>query len=599
VGSTVTALLAANGGKPPASGKELWQALSKLGPFAQLPVIFSAVRLDSGTSNPRIVLAPVALGLSEASVTGPNLNGRLYFGVNMEKGPKGGDPFVGSVEFISWNTLRRKFDFGVIENVGTDEPRLRIVEGGRCFSCHKNKGPILGLTPWTNSTHHSVLRQAMTERYGLVDGTLAGAAGPGQRDRIDGMALAAPQAQAVDAMIRLGASLPLQRDTFRLMTRYDLGRKAFVTMLVAAAQPGALDANELTSRTALDQWGRDPSYLRFAADWVGIAKTTNTGLLNDYAPAGAGLNGWNQSSLKLTPVPAPPPGGFRTAAEASSHESTVKWAQKHNAWQIEKRVNAMGTLAIYDAERANGHHGVPSSALPSNPKAFAKPPTKAPQKPSDLVNPLMMANTIGLTEGDRKFMADALTDAARTLSKQKVTTATLAKEVFTGPDFADVLGGGPLPDRDEFKDRFVAGLNTVLTTKYTPAEGFAPERTAYASGPHRDPKAVEEVEAAVVPTSACLRCHEVRAGPKERLFEPIPALRFDPMDKRVRAEWARTADPKSKQELLARLQKRVFTDADMPPQDSPEYKLFRTEQAAAFDDLKRFLDAELDKPKKK
>jgi hypothetical protein len=193
-------------------------------------------------------------------------------------------------------------------------------------------------------------------------------------------------------------------------------------------------------------------------------------------------------------------------------------------------------------------------------------------------------------------MADALADAAKRLAKKKITTAILAKDVFAGPEFADVLKGGPLPDRDDFKDRFVAGLNTVLTSKYKLNEGFAPHRSDYATAPQRDPKALEEVEAAIVPTTSCLRCHDVRTGAKPRLFELIPALAFDPLDKQAREQWAKTADPKHKREVLSRLKHRVFTDADMPPRDSPEHDLFRIKQATAFDDLKRFLEGHLEQP---
>jgi hypothetical protein len=617
-GSAITAVLNANGGKPPSTGKELWDALGKTGKFAQLPVVFSLVRLDSGINNPRVVIAPAVNGLSSAAVTGMNLDGRLFLAANMEPVRSGHDTWVTSVEFISWNTLRRKFDFGVIENMGTDEPRLRVVDGGRCFSCHKNQGPILGDTPWSNTTMRSVLRTLVAERFGLVEGLVPVEPGRGARARIDGMALGLPEGHMVDAVVRAGANLALKRDTFRLMTRYPLGRRAFEAMLVAVVQPGPLDPNDRASKAALEEWGRVPSYLRFAADWVALGKTTNTGVLIDYAPpavreiiagvgsagvvsagvgggGGGGGAGWAHSAPK--PVGTPPPGGFRTSADATAFERTLNEAILSNTIAATFRAETLAAIVTYDLARADGKHGTPSSAQPSNPKAFVPPEAKAPQKPIDLVNPFMLASTLGLSVGDRKYMAAALTDAVRRIGRQKVTTATLAKEVFAGPEFADVMAGGPLPDRDEFKDRFVAGLNAVLTTRYDLTDGFTPDRGEYASGPRFDPKALAEIKAAVVPTSACLRCHDVRSGAKTRLFEPIPALHFDPLDKQARADWAKTADPKRKQEVLVRLQQRLFADADMPPADAPEYKLFRTEQAALFDDLKRFLDAEIDKRK--
>lgn len=80
---------------------------------------------------------------------------------------------------------------------------------------------------------------------------------------------------------------------------------------------------------------------------------------------------------------------------------------------------------------------------------------------------------------------------------------------------------------------------------------------------------------------------------KQKLFDPIPALAFDPLDAAARAEWVRTADPKRKAEVLARLYERVHTSADMPPRDAPEHEAFRVKHGAAFDDLKKFLEGEL------
>jgi hypothetical protein len=478
--------------------------------------------------------------------------------------------------------------------MGTSEPKLRVVEGGRCFSCHKNKGPILSAGPWTNATHLPLLRSFVADRLKLVDTIQAGLAA-GKRDRIDGMALVSPQADVVDGVVRLGAMLRLQRDTFRLITHYDGGRKALVAMLVAITQPGPLDPNDRATKTAVDLWGNDSSYIQFAREWVALARTTNTGILRDFAAfPQVQVSLWSQ---KIQPLPIPPRGGFTSTWQAREFEWKSESIAKNNEAIVKAVAKQTELVAAYDVARAAGKHGMVSAHQPSNPKAFVPAPTKVTQKPSGMVNALMLANTIGLTDGDRKFMAEALADAAKRLTKQKVTAAALAKEVFTGPEFADVLSGGPLPDRDEFKDRFVAGLNIALTVRYALSEGFNPERSTYASGPRRDPKAVEEVEAAVVPTSACLRCHDVRGGPKERMFEPIPALSFDPMDKKARTTWARTADPKHKQEVLTRLQRRLFADSDMPPQDSPEHPLFRIKEAADFDALRQFLDDEIEKPK--
>jgi hypothetical protein len=579
-GSAVAALLEANGGKAPATGEQLWKALGKLGKFAQLPIVFSAVHLDSGIANPRVVIAPTTQGVSDADVTAPNLQGRLFLAANMEKGVNGGDPRVTLVEFISWNSLRRRFDFGVIENMGGDEqPQLKIVDGGKCFSCHKNKGPILGAAPWTNSTHFPLLQTAVSESL-KVTAVVPPNPPAGVRDRIDGMALAADEAAVVDAEIRLGSLLRLNRETFRLMNRSAPGRKAFVAMLLAVVEPVVLDPNQREARRAVDAWGSDQSYLRFAADWVALTKATSTGILADYSHfPPLRLNGWTPKKLRPIPPNAKP--YDRKLIEASNEE-------------VLKNLTLQAKMIVaYDIQRAQGSHGTPSLAQPSNPKAFVQPPPRAAQKAAAMVNPVMLAVAIGLTEGDRQFLARSLRLAAERVNQPKVTAATLARAVFEGPEFADVLAGGPLPDRDEFKDRFVAGLHNTLMKDHPATKGFAPERREFASGPKYDPKLAEEVELAVVPTTACLRCHDVRPAGKARAFESIPALAFDPLDKTARQNWLTTANKERKQEVLIRMIARLYKDADMPPQDSPEHDRFRVKEAAAFADARIFLEAEL------
>lgn len=212
--SAISAVIDANVGKVPATGAQLWQSLEKLDHFCQLPVAFSAVRLDSGLAHPRVIITPRVDGLGRADATEPNLAGRLFLAANMERDANG-DPRVTSVEFISWNTARRQFDFGVIENMGGGEsPHLRIVDGGRCFACHKNRGPLLGARPWSNTTHDDILRLAEAHGFGLTGSNLPTTgpfipqplAGKPLRERIDGMSLARPEASAVDAAVRFGAN---------------------------------------------------------------------------------------------------------------------------------------------------------------------------------------------------------------------------------------------------------------------------------------------------------------------------------------------------------------------------------------------------------
>lgn len=611
--SAISAVLAANGGKPPATGEQLALALAKVGRFAQLAVPFSAVRLESGLSNPRVILTSRVAGLSPAEANRPNLDGRLFLVANMDRprGP-GEDPRVGSVEFISWNARRLRFDFGVIEGMGGPSgPEIRVVDGGRCFSCHKNRGPILGADPWSNTTHDELVRIALADRLRLASpvptpGRLnlpVGAA----RDRIDGMFLLAPDGPDVDFGVRLGGSLRLNRELFRAMNRTPGGRKAFVTMLVAVTAAGPLNAKNSLTQQGVDL-AMSPSLPKVAADWVALQKGSHSGMLADFTPAGVSFPGprppSGENSLgarsgqgagrwggKGTQPPPRPPSPAETQRKALEQVNEQIVAQRK--LEVSKKV------VVYDEARANGLHGLPSTAQPSNPRAFLQLPVATPHRASEVVNALMLASTLGLTEGDRRFLAAVLFDAAKRVRKTGVTVTVLAKQVFEGGEFADVLGGGPLPDRDEFKDRFVAGLDALLKTQYGLSAGVGEDRRRYTSLPRVEPGA-DEPEAEVVPTTACLRCHEIRGPVKAPVLDLIPALAFDPFDKTGREAWvAATTDRKAKRQALERMMKRMAEDADMPPEDAPEHERFRVAAAATFDEARAFLDAELKKVKGK
>lgn len=548
--SAITAVIKANGDKLPASGTQLQQTLDKLGEFVQLPIPFSAVALDSGLANPRVILAARVGPLDQAAVNKPNLDGRLYLAANMEK-PAGGAPRVRSIEFISWNSRRRQFDFGVIEDIG-GEPKIHMLDGVRCFSCHKNRGPILGSGPWSNTAHNDILRRT-TELTFLPPG---GPLRTGPQEKIDGMKLFTAQAPEVEAGVRLGASIPVSRDTFRLMNRDPQGRKTFVILLVGITTAGSIEKIDREIAVEVNNlFGNQ--FVKFATDWLALQKAAKSSVLLDFNPAGSVGTG----------------GGWSGNSDA---------------------------VGRYDVARILGEHGLVSRAQPSNPNAFLKPVVKAPTKPSQVVSAALLARTIGLSEGDRKFFSQTLTDAAKRVNKPKVTAATLARQVFEGPQFQDLLGGGELPEREDFKDRFATGLDELLRTSHGLADGLAVRREEYASGPSFTPTAGQvEKEPRLVPTTACLRCHEVRREGKARFVEPLPALAFDPFDKQAREAWLKTADRKRKQEVLARMLQRLSVDKDMPPEDEPEHELFRVTNPASFDEVKQFLETALKNAKGK
>ena len=581
--TAIGAVIEANDGKIPANGEELQKALAKIGNFPQLSFPFSAVALDSGMMHPRIVIAPeltasievipftppggwrgstgktgkpqiVSVPIPTGETNKQNLEGRLFLAANMDSGVRGGFPpvypTIRTLEFISWNRRRMKFDFGVIEDMGSGSPHLKLLDGTRCFSCHKTRGPILGVGPWSNSIHNDVVRTASLQLFPGAD----------EQSLADGMMMFHSGGPEVEETVRAGADLLRNREIFRALTKTDGGRKTLTMMLVALVDSESLDKLD----TKLKKEFKNPDLLRFMADAVAIQKATPSSFLADFSPAG----------------------------------SMGKVNGKRITWG-----GSLDAVCLYDIEREAGQHGIPSEHLPSNPKAFLTPPLTSSKNPGDHLSIVKLARTLGITDGDRTFLFESSQSLAEMLEKSDVTASSLARDVFTGPTFADVMAGGPLPDRDEFKDRFVAGLRALLADRPYLAALAAkrpfwhlPDRETYTSSPLIK-RWKEEPEPELTPTTACLRCHDIHPAGKAATFSQIPLLAFDPFDTTARESWVKTADRKQKTAVLTRLLKRLDRDKDMPPEDSEEAALFRKKDPAAFDSVRDWLEAELKKAK--
>ena len=89
-----------------------------------------------------------------------------------------------------------------------------------------------------------------------------------------------------------------------------------------------------------------------------------------------------------------------------------------------------------------------------------------------------------------------------------------------------------------------------------------------------------------------MRCHEIHKPGRPHL-DPIPPLAFDPFDKASREAWAKTTDPRRRQAAITKLLTRLYEDKDMPPEDAAEYEVFRVKDAAGFEAVRSFLEAEL------
>jgi hypothetical protein len=614
--TAIGVVVEANENKIPTGGEEMVKALRRLGEVAQLPITFSAVDVHTSLLRPRVIITPrlsteaydprerpgqlgeespvpgmpgtrlgdpVQTPVGTGRLTEPNIEGRLFLAANFEK--KDGGLKVGTFEFISWNSRTLRFDFGYIECDGP-EPQLRFVDGVRCFSCHKNRGPILGQGPWSNTPHNDVLRETILAE---MEVPLSRSARQkydedlGQPHRLDtgfrighqlpeltadGLLTVLPQGPAVDAAVRRGADLARDRDVYRAMALYPDGRKGLVLLLSDIAAPGPLERNDQQSAKLLNRIFSE-GYGTFAQKWVAIHRNSSNKLV-DYNPSGS----MGQAIQIVTRTPGP--WGRGSTLHASLR---VAWS------------GTPQEIAAYDKKRSESEHKLPSNRRPSNPRAFVRPDPGAPAYPSHAVSGTGLARVIGLTEGDRTFMAEQLAAAAKRVDQPKVTAATLARDVFEGGQFAEVLRTGLIPDREDFKDRFVKGLNETLTGRG--ATALALERRDYASGPGVAPVPGEE-EIPVVATTACVRCHEVQTVAHSR-FSPIPLLAFDPFDREKREGWAKGTDAKTRAQVLAKIRQRVVADKDMPPEDSPEHEAFRVKHPAELDALKDWLAAELKK----
>lgn len=544
--TAIGAVIDANDGKVPASGFELTAALDKLGDFVQLPVAFSAVALDSGLTHPRVIIAmrpepPRALfqtgqggwggwggglggfdvsTLNSTAASRPQLEGRLFFAANTELRPDG--LHARTVEFISWNGRRQAFDFGFIDM--TDRTELRVFDGTRCFSCHKNRGPILGVAPWSNTAHNRAVYDAAINALDAFQ----------QHRYADGLGpfvnYVEVDTAAIDAAVRRGADLLRDRALFKELAAATYGPKVLALLIDAIVAPGSLRNHDVRLKKELDAIPLG----EFLGDARLVRQATPPSELRDFGVAG-----------------------------------------------LLRR--EMGTRRELSADH-----------VPSNPKAFVRPPTKVIRKPSEVLSAERLARTIGLSEPDRQFLLglfpSELQSEGSALAPIRLAAVT---QILASPQFADLMTKGILPDRDDFKDRYVAGMVAVRLNAGEFPVILVPDRATYTSAPKLDPRAKPSTDVPVLPSHACLGCHDTAAGKKG--FNPIPALAFDPFDATARADWLKFTDRARKGDVLTRMLKRIDTDKDMPPTDSVEHELYRTKDPTALAAVKGWLEAELKK----
>jgi hypothetical protein len=234
-----------------------------------------------------------------------------------------------------------------------------LVDGVKCFSCHKTKGPILGGA----RGHDDPQLAAADSGLRLLGGEaakpepgpgLGGRFPPGfdlgpDRGRFGDIDVLSAQAFKVDEHVRLGAERLRNREAFRLSARYPGGSKLLASMLgglvtpVAGGRPGEVrpPLGGLGIPTAVplakvdqDMKGKIDAALRssgYGTRWLEHQKASPSSILLDFSPAG----------------PKPP-------------RSTVEWG------------GTPAAVRKYDESRATVPVVLPSNSQPSSPKAFQK-----------------------------------------------------------------------------------------------------------------------------------------------------------------------------------------------------------------------------------
>lgn len=533
--SAISAVFAANGGFVPETGEELIAALKAAGRFAHLPVSFSSVAMDSGLAKPRIVFA----GQDSDAANRPSFNGRLFLAANLVDSLQDyAPPRLGTLEFISWNSRRLKFDFGVID-LDSQEP-VKFLDGVRCFACHKTHGPILGVSPWSNTMHNPNVTEATEIRFGVKKKGLMISAG---------IPLSNANAPQVDKSVRLAEEFLIERRTVQALTKSPAGRTALLQVMHSLSQAGSVNSLELRTARLLSE----SDMRRFVYDAFQIQKAAVSSRLQDLPPDGmmgreAGRGGW---------------------------------------WDGVKPPH----LLDFDELRARGGHRLEENHVPSNPMAFAKRPAPVPYMATAIVTPSLVARAIGLTAGDRRFLADAISEAATAASqwtRRNVTAIELSERCFSSKRFSQLLEAGLIPDRDEFKDCFADGLADALYAYGYSGRHWMP-RERYTSTPKIAVNANRE-ETVALPSTACLGCHDIAKPGVKVAFNPIPPLPFDPFDAAGRQAWVKTNGGRGK-EALTRMLKRL--GKDMPPVDSAEHVMFREKNPEMFRAATEFLEREL------
>ena len=302
--------------------------------------------------------------------TDPILEGRLFFAANFERSFTN-SLLVTTLEFISWNTRKKQFEFGVIE-FAPEGPEISRLNGVRCFACHKNKGPILGIGPWSNTTKNDVVRAAAATALESLHLRNHPPAQPGIKDptvllrsqtTYDGISVVVADPEAVDFAVRLGSDLARDRAVYRAMVKSANGRQAFHYLLATLVEPQPIEVSYQMVKPQLDRVF-DVNYGNFGND-VAAIHNKSFSTLHDYSPAGS------MGKIKTTL-------GQEISWGAGSFQppsTTIVWS------------GTTDEVTAYDNRRCAGDPAIAPGKQPSNPRSFVRTIMEGvPTRPSAAVS---------------------------------------------------------------------------------------------------------------------------------------------------------------------------------------------------------------------
>jgi hypothetical protein len=576
-----------------------WRALLRqFGDVREAGIVFSDSPQRSNIQNPRYLLG---MGPTKArpGSANPNLEKRLFLASNLSWDPKAKEYRATRIEFQTWNFAKRRFEFGIVENPGTDQQKISVVPIKQCNSCHKNEATLFAEVNWSNAASNEHLRNLLTEELKKHDTAfLKDEAAFGQEGLPKNYINLLASVPDYDINSRGGAQLNREAKVLRYFPASPQ-KTAFIHQAFLSSL-----ANRMPN---LDEQNRyiQPRLLGEADNGDELRKHIPKDLPEmpdePFRMPDALVNPSLDEALTFAAAP-PTLTPETTYAEFRARVERLSELAKNPT-------TPRFTLEKYnELQLTPGYAGI-SLLSPTRLYAFVPPPsTQAKNLKSltredylfNLEDILLAKSTTGaplrpafLTSmGERaeprlKHLVDAVfkkRGQTPTAEEWFEKARHILPKLLETPVFKKWIEAAYIPEEHEFIFHLQAAISEIAIQEGIEEDEPKPLavddyfKNCAVTGPQ--PRVGVGVGAGAH-NHACARCH-VGGGSSK----PLP---FDPFDVTAREAWLRTSDPKSAKAYLARLGKRVFKDRDMPPPDEDEARGFSLE-AAEVKKLREFIE---------